>query len=232
MIFTQLILAHLLGDFIFQPNAWVRDKEKKKAKSIWLYLHVLIHFALAWLFLGDISLWWMAAAVAATHYFIDLAKLVYQKKNTKRSWFIMDQALHVGIIAVLAVSYSDPEWYLTYIEQHLNYITGFVFLTVPSSIIIKNLISYWTPDYSDKDTTQTESLVDAGKYIGILERLLVFIFICAGHWEGAGFMIAAKSVFRFSDLAQARQRKLTEYVLIGTLLSFGFAILTGILVKM
>jgi hypothetical protein len=45
-------------------------------------------------------------------------------------------------------------------------------------------------------------------------------------------MIAAKSVFRFSDLAKARQRKLTEYVLIGTLLSFGFAILTGILVKM
>jgi len=51
------------------------------------------------------------------------------------------------------------------------------------------------------------------------------------HWEGVGFMVAAKSVFRFSDLAQAKQRKLTEYVLIGTLLSFGMAVLTGILIK-
>ena len=73
--------------------------------------------------------------------------------------------------------------------------------------------------------------MNAGKYIGILERLLVFVFILVDHWEGVGFMIAAKSVFRFSDLAEAKQRKLTEYVLIGTLLSFGIAVLTGILVK-
>ena len=106
-----------------------------------------------------------------------------------------------------------------------------VFLTVPSSIFIKILISIWTPVTVEHSKLQTESLVNAGKYIGILERLLVFVFILVDHWEGVGFMIAAKSVFRFSDLAEAKQRKLTEYVLIGTLLSFGIAVLTGILVK-
>lgn len=106
-----------------------------------------------------------------------------------------------------------------------------LFLTTPASVFIKILLSSWTPAPDGPNTIQTESLTSAGKYIGILERLLVFTFIMVNHWEGVGFMVAAKSVFRFSDLAQAKQRKLTEYVLIGTLLSFGLAVLTGIIIK-
>ena len=116
-------------------------------------------------------------------------------------------------------------------DESLKIVTAIVFLTVPSSIFIKTIISIWTPITIDHSKIQTESLVNAGKYIGILERLLVFVFILVNHWEGVGFMIAAKSVFRFSDLAEAKQRKLTEYVLIGTLLSFGIAVLVGILIK-
>jgi len=51
------------------------------------------------------------------------------------------------------------------------------------------------------------------------------------EWQAIGFLIAAKSVFRFGDLSRAKDRKLTEYILIGTLLSFGFAILIGLLYK-
>lgn len=232
MIFTKLILAHLLGDFIFQPTSWVRDKEKNREKSLYLYLHVFVHFLLAMLLLWNLKLWWIAAIIAATHYVIDWAKLKFQKKNTQRSWFIWDQILHFTVIVIISFGFSFNEWRYYNFEFILPYLTGFLFLTVPSSIIIKNLISYWVPDPSDKDAIQTESLVNAGKYIGILERLLVFAFITVDHWEGVGFMIAAKSVFRFSDLAQARQRKLTEYVLIGTLLSFGIAILTGMIIEL
>ena len=74
------------------------------------------------------------------------------------------------------------------------------------------------------------SLENAGRYIGMLERLFVFGFIAAGHWQGVGFLLAAKSIFRFGDLRQAGDRQLTEYVLIGTLLSFGAASLAGIIV--
>ena len=48
------------------------------------------------------------------------------------------------------------------------------------------------------------------------------------HWEAVGFLITAKSVFRFGDLKESKHRKLTEYILIGTLISFGIAIITGI----
>jgi hypothetical protein len=74
-----------------------------------------------------------------------------------------------------------------------------------------------------------KSLRNAGRYIGIIERLFVFGFIVMGRWEAIGFLIAAKSVFRFNDLKETNNRKLTEYILIGTLLSFGIAMITGIL---
>ena len=232
MIFFNLILAHLLGDFILQPNSWVADKEKKKCRSIYLYLHVLIHIALTMLFLWDFNLWWIALIVGVSHLLIDVTKLSFQTAKTKRIWFFIDQIAHILVIVALSLFYF-PYFKLEdfFNDESLKIVTAIVFLTVPSSIFIKTIISIWTPITIDHSKIQTESLVNAGKYIGILERLLVFVFILVNHWEGVGFMIAAKSVFRFSDLAEAKQRKLTEYVLIGTLLSFGIAVLVGILIK-
>ena len=46
MILIKLILAHLLGDFVFQPDSWVKAKEKKRIKSWQLYVHTFIHFVL------------------------------------------------------------------------------------------------------------------------------------------------------------------------------------------
>ncbi|MDX1768489.1 MAG: DUF3307 domain-containing protein, partial [Arenibacter troitsensis] len=46
MLFTKLLLAHLLGDFLFQPTKWVVHKEANKMASKYLYLHILIHFGL------------------------------------------------------------------------------------------------------------------------------------------------------------------------------------------
>lgn len=63
-----------------------------------------------------------------------------------------------------------------------------------------------------------------------MERLFVFVFVVTGNWEGIRFLLAAKSVFRFGDLKESQDRKPTEYILIGTLLSFGIAIATGMLV--
>jgi hypothetical protein len=231
MIFIKLILAHLLGDFILQPNSWVADKENRKLKSKYLYFHVLIHAVLSLIFLWDLKLWWVAALVGISHFIIDACKLTFQNAKTKKNWFFIDQFLHVLVIA--GVSFYFNEFTIEFFknQEFLKIVMAALFLTTPASIFIKILLSSWTPVPETAGNIQTESLSSAGKYIGILERLLVFTFIVVDHWEGVGFMVAAKSVFRFSDLAQAKQRKLTEYVLIGTLLSFGMAVLTGILIK-
>ncbi|WP_428068667.1 DUF3307 domain-containing protein [Chryseobacterium gambrini] len=231
MVFIQLILAHLFGDFILQPNSWVAEKESKKLKSRYLYLHVLIHTILSFIFLWNTQLWWVALLVGFSHFIIDAAKLSFQTAKSKKSWFFIDQALHIAVIAGVSFYFNEFNFDFLKNQEILKIIMAALFLTTPASIFIKILLSSWTPVPETQNNIQTESLSSAGKYIGILERLLVFTFIVVNHWEGVGFMVAAKSVFRFSDLAQAKQRKLTEYVLIGTLLSFGMAVLTGILIK-
>lgn len=233
MIFVKLILAHLLGDFVLQPDRWVHDKELRKLRSPFLYLHVGLHIALCYLILWDFKLWWVPLIVGGTHFFIDAAKLQFQKKSNQRAWFFGDQLLHIFVLVIVSAPFlSQNIWPVLFDQKMILLYTVLVFLTIPCSIIIKILLSTWVPPMSEVDGLETDSLISAGKYIGILERLMVFVFIALNHWEGVGFMIAAKSAFRFTDLQKAKQRKLTEYVLIGTLLSFGLAMATGILFEM
>ena len=49
ILFIKLSLAHLIADFLLQPNRWVIHKESNKAASKYLYLHVLLHFVITML---------------------------------------------------------------------------------------------------------------------------------------------------------------------------------------
>ena len=231
ILFIKLFLAHLLGDFIWQPNKWVADKETKKHKSIYLYLHVLLHGILAAILVGEISFIPYAAFIAITHGFIDFIKLNFQKKKTKRTWFVVDQIVHILILIGISLLYQNKNMIHFWLDDKFwILVTGIIFITKPASIFIKTIISIWSPE--SQNSNQDNSLANAGNYIGILERLFIFCFILLGHFEAIGFLLAAKSIFRFGDLKEAKDRKLTEYVLIGTLISFGIAILVGQVVQM
>ena len=225
MIIIKLILAHLIGDFFLQPNSWIKEKEQKKLKSPKLYLHVLIHVALLFVILWDVSKWPLILIIGLSHLIIDALKLIIQKKKTKRLLFFLDQLLH--ILVILAVYWlfiaKDVVFDNLFKETNLLLLTCIVFLTVPVSIIMKTIFLKWN---ISKFTEGNESLKDAGKYIGILERVLVFVFVILNHWEAVGFLITAKSVFRFGDLRESKERKLTEYILIGLLYLYGIPLIT------
>ncbi|WP_121666710.1 DUF3307 domain-containing protein [Mesonia aquimarina] len=226
IILIKLILAHLIGDFLLQPYTWVQEKEAKKFASPKLYLHIFIHLLLNFLVLWDFSLWYIPLIIAGTHLIIDGLKLSLQTAKSKRLFFFIDQLFHFTVIFLVYFFCINSTIDFKFPPQLLLIITGAFFLTTPTSVIIKMIISVYKPQ---TEIEKDESLDNAGKYIGILERLLVFVFIISNHWEGVGFLIAAKSIFRFSDLTASKDRKLTEYILIGTLLSFGIAILSAIL---
>jgi hypothetical protein len=228
ILLLKLLLAHLIGDFFLQPQSWVEDKETNKLKSPKLYLHIAIHLALLFLLVWDASLWKMILLIALSHYIIDALKLLFQQKSNRRFLFFIDQLLHVVVIFIAYFWYSETSFSLDMIvtEQSLLMFICLLFLTLPVSIFMKVIFLKWN---IAKLTEGNKSLKDAGKYIGVLERVLVFVFVILDHWEAVGFLITAKSVFRFGDLTAAKQRKLTEYVLIGTLISFGIAILTGLI---
>ena len=230
-LLIKLLLAHIIGDFFLQPQKWVKEKETKRLKSGKLYVHVIIHMALVALLFWDIALWPIVLIIGISHLIIDAAKLLIQNKKTKRALFFVDQLFHVLVIASCYFYYSEDTLIKVFSlnEDSLLLLTCLLFLTIPVSIIMKTIFLKWN---ISELTKNNESLMDAGKYIGILERLLVFIFIINNHWEAVGFLITAKSVFRFGDLKKSKDRQLTEYILIGTLISFGIAITTGIIFNM
>src|SRR5690349_1462564 len=227
ILLLKLLLAHLAGDFLLQPARWVADKEAKKFRSHKLYLHALIHGAVTWLLVWDVSFWLPVVIIIVTHWVIDLLKVLLQRPGNRAVLLVGDQILHLLTIAIIWASWENPDFSSYHIstEQLLIIGTAVAFLTSPTSVIIKTIISQWTPDTFYSVST---SLPDAGKFIGYLERLLVLLFILFHHWEAVGFLLAAKSVFRFGNLKESHDRKLTEYVLIGTLLSFAIALVVSL----
>lgn len=69
---------------------------------------------------------------------------------------------------------------------------------------------------------------NAGRIIGILERIIIFFAVFFNQIAVIGFLMAAKGFTRFKELDQ---RDFAEYILIGTLLSTLVGISVGILVK-
>lgn len=216
---VKFILAHLIGDFLFQSNKWIEHKKERKHKSKYLYWHLLVHtISLLIVLQFDFFYWKGIAIIIISHYVIDLVKLNLYKKVSSSILFFADQILHFSFIALAVYSYYPYEINTAffYSINSLLLITFLLLVTYVSSIVIKILISKWK--ISDENPNQ------AGKYIGMLERLFIFFFILLNYWEGIGFLLAAKSIFRFGDLSKAKDRSLTEYILIGTLLSFAMAI--------
>jgi hypothetical protein len=91
----------------------------------------------------------------------------------------------------------------------------------PTNILIREIFNI----YSIKLEKQpTEDLLNAGKLIGNIERVLTLTLLLIGQYEAIGFIIAGKSILRY----EGKKTSKTEYVLIGTLLSFGIAIIIGV----
>jgi hypothetical protein len=226
-LLIKLFLAHILGDFVLQPASWVKDKQLKKQRSPYLYLHGLTH-ALILLVLLRFDMQYLTGIIliVVSHLIFDLIKSHLALTINTRILFFGDQLAHLAVIAaVVYLYYPYPlDFNILYSPKALLLVTALATNTFVTSAIMKVIISKW--DISDEDSDA--SLQHAGKYIGMLERLFVFGFVVMNQWQALGFLIAAKSIFRFGDLSRSRDRKLTEYILIGTLLSFGFALIIAL----
>jgi hypothetical protein len=230
ILLLKLLLAHVLGDFVFQTRHWVNQKVKKSYRSRFLYFHVAIHFGLLALFLGlNIYYAWGIAIIVISHFCIDLLKIYLTKKVKAVALFIADQAAHLLVLLGVAWYYKGSTIKIDLLlgEKTLSLSLALIALTFVSAVVMQVIMSQW----QFKEDKENESLPKAGFYIGVLERLFVFGFIVLNQWQAIGLLITAKSVFRFGDLSKAKDRKLTEYVLIGTLLSFGLATAIGLAYK-
>ena len=236
LILIQWIVAHLTADFILQSKKLVQQKRDRKAGSWFLYVHCLVHAVLIYLLSPDKSLWLIPVIVFVTHYFIDLWKL-YQKENTV--FFVIDQVLHIVVLLITWLIYYQPaNWAALHFNQLLNdynfwlILSAYIFIIFPMAYLLGYATQRWRADIEKSSERSATSLNEAGKWIGVFERILVLTFVIYNHFEGIGFLIAAKSILRFNDIKGDHMRKEAEYVLIGTLMSFALSIATGIFVTL
>lgn len=223
-LLIKTILAHLIGDFVLQTDTAVKDLSEKKFRSKYLYLHYVIHFVLLWIFTGLLL---PSLILSTIHIVLDIfTKFYLNREKYSFPVLVFDQLLHllsIGIFVHCFYKY-DISWDKVFSTQNYLLLTVLVLITFTGSVFIKNIMNYFS-----KFKTDELGSMNAGKMIGILERLFIFTFIVIHFWEGIGFLLAAKSILRFGDLKENKDIQLSEYVLIGTLLSFGWAILFGLL---
>ena len=228
----KILLAHFMADFLFQPDKWVKDRDKNHCKSKFLYIHAVVHLAvLSVLFLlsSEFLTYWKAILIiSVSHLVIDLVKSCVEKhiKNHKIKIFIADQVFHLVALALVVCYYYPYTIHLDFLfsTESLTILITLLLATFVSGVIIKLLMGKWKLVNAD----DSESQINIGKIIGIIERFLIVIFIIVEMPEGIGFLLAAKSIFRFGDLRNAEDKKRTEYILLGTLMSFTLAIVIGL----
>ena len=238
MIFLQLLCAHIVADFYLQWHKMCMCKMQLLTGKGWISQigHAFVHGLFAYLFVMNWTNWLVPVVVLVSHLIIDvlkdicLSKIQYKPNDVRSNWecvlFFIDQALHVLVIWML-LKYVDIAEYTVMCSnildtKVLSCIIAYLIVVKPTSILIGMFTQRWQNVLLD-----SRGLHDAGMWIGYAERVLALTFMLLGTYEALGFLIAAKSLLRF----QETDTKRTEYVLVGTLFSFGVAVLLGVIIN-
>jgi hypothetical protein len=242
-LLIRLLIAHCITDFFLQPGHWVTDKRTRTWKSKYLWYHGLVTGVIAWIMVWNMKAWWLIVILTTSHILIDGIKLnIGRRREGRKTYdfilFTADQLMHMLIILLLWLQWIDGwstmnQLMYRYLPDYniLLRVLGYVLVIGPVGFIIHFITRRWT-----KELNMEDSLKDAGRWIGMLERVLIITFIYTNQFSAIGFLIAAKSVLRVTDKPEPTTkpfstRKHTEYVLIGTFLSFAIAIITGLLIN-
>lgn len=234
----KLLLAHILADFPLQPSSLVRAKQSANhvISLLALTIHSLIHALLTYVLIALWSNWLIPLVIFTSHFVVDFLKIKITKDSMKTSStaFIIDQLAHVLVLAALGYFiFLKPSDALALNQLFNNLdlwiiVTSYLVVLKPSSVLLRKFLERWTHKSEEPDCqNNVDSLQSAGVWIGYLERTLILTFIFLNYFEGIGFLLAAKSIFRFGDLGNPSEVKQTEYVLVGTLASIAIAVFVG-----
>ena len=229
--FTALITAHLLGSFAM-PSNWTARASRIYA----LFLHSALIAFLSCFLLGSLH-WEILLIVFAAR--LILGSIEARHISNSAAPFVSLQFLHLAVVFCLAFAFPDTakngwwiadiasEWSRRYFAA-LSSISGIILCVPFGGILIARLISPFNEEIRCDDIA---GLMQGGQYIGWLERILVMLLLLINQPNGIGFLIAAKSILRFGEIRDASQRRVAEYIIIGTFLSFGWALVVSVLTQ-
>lgn len=229
--FVALLAGHLIGDFVIQTNSMATQKERLGI----LFLHATLVTGMTLFVVGELHVP-ILLVVFTSHVVIDSVKTRLMPDTFVT--FIADQATHAVVLFGAALAFHDAltngVWMtlLSTTSQHqhliaLTGVSGFLLCVPFGGVLIEKLI---LPLYRELDA-EVGGLPRGGQYIGWLERSIVFLLLFINLPNGIGFLIAAKSILRFGEVRDPSTRKTAEYIIIGTFLSFGWALLISVLTQ-
>jgi len=211
-----LFAAHLIADFLLQPDSLV----DKKSNPFYLIIHAAIHALISYILLQNWTEWLIPLLVFVFHLVTDYIKQIKTGGTESAKVMVIDQALHLTglLLIVLYVKITLPIIVFTGIGYK-----AIIVLAAFSIIVLGSghFIGRYMKEIFEENDMPAEGLKNGGKLIGQLERMLVLILILIGQPLGIGFLVAAKSILRFE---RSKVQLIAEYVIIGTLLSFTLAI--------
>ncbi|EPX75532.1 DUF3307 domain-containing protein [Salipiger mucosus] len=216
--FAALLLAHVVADFVLQTGRMVRAKERPGVMA----LHIAVVGLVSWAALG--GHWQPAVAATGAHLVIDAVKTWLLPSTAGRSLaaFLADQGAHLASLVAVAVWWPGAEaaglWgpWMELLTVPALAAAGAVTAVLAGGHAVGLLMRRY------QDVDLPEGLPNAGRVIGQLERALILLMVLTDQPAAIGFLIAAKSILRFDTAA--REQKAGEYVIIGTLASFAWAL--------
>jgi hypothetical protein len=152
---------------------------------------------------------------------------------------VIDQAAHIATIAALVLFLTNTNriaaesYWVSLIGQTLWSKSLLVLISIVSTVYVGGvltgiLVEPFPADLKGPDeqpaVERRRGLENGGKRIGQLERALILLFVLSAQPASVGFLVTAKSVFRFGELKEGDGRKEAEYIIIGTMLSFVWAL--------
>ncbi len=222
---VALLLGHLLADFVLQTNAMVQTKSRPTT----LLRHVAVVVGVTWAALGFALVPWLLLLIAVTHYAIDRLKQRWNQPGFAP--FAIDQAAHLAVIALGAAlfpaAYAAGLWGLPAPASLAEVLPR---LPQAMALAAGAIATIWAGGYAVKELMQgltipdPASLPQGGRLIGRLERAMILMLVVMDQTDAIGFLIAAKSLLRFGELARDADRRVSEYVIIGTLASFAWGL--------
>lgn len=96
----------------------------------------------------------------------------------------------------------------------------------------EKIVSGISNGQADINISSISKVNNAGRFIGYLERLIIFLFLILGSVTAVVAVLAMKTALRFSDLKDDNDSGKAEYIMIGTFFSLIITVIISMLARM
>lgn len=238
LVLGLLLLSHGVADFILQSNKMVEDKVAGR------WTTYISHFFVVWIisvlflhpfFSGQVVKVLLGLSLA--HLIVDWVSYRFtppSRIDSNPLGFALDQLFHI-ILILLAWQWLHHIPRLSPIDFYSEIIAvpacrenignGIIVSNVYLYVVFGGAIFIGKAMRSLPQEVSKYEITGMGRYIGILERIIILTFILYQAVAGIAFVLMAKSLTRYQEL---NNKSFAEYYLVGTLWSTALALIGGL----